>query len=95
VEILKQDAPEQPGQTRLAIYFMDSELKPLRSAPTSASFQPRAKKGARIPLTPTGDSEPSDAGGLASARFADPGEVTGTLSALIDGEPLSIAISIR
>jgi hypothetical protein len=95
VEVLRQDAPEQPGQTRLVIYFMDTERKPLRSAPASASFQPRGKKAAKIALTPTRDSEPSNASGLASAVVADPGEWIGTLSAKIDGEPLSIAIGIR
>jgi hypothetical protein len=95
VEVLKQDAPEQPGQTRLVIYFMDTERKPLRSAPAGVSFHPRGKKAPRISLTPTSDSEPSTASGLASALFADPGELIGSLSAKIDGEPLSIAISVR
>jgi hypothetical protein len=86
---------EHPGATRLVVYFMDSERKPLRSAPTGASFHPRGKKAARLSLTPAGDPKPSSIGGLASPAFADQGEITGTLSATIDGEPLSIAISIR
>jgi hypothetical protein len=66
VEILRQDAPEQPGATRLVVYFMDSERNPLRSAPTGASFHPRGKKAARLSLTPAGDPKPSSIGGLAS-----------------------------
>jgi hypothetical protein len=95
VEILKLDAPEKPGQTRLVIYFMDAERQPLLSAPISASFQPRGKKAAKISLAATGDSEPSNGSRLASALFTDPGELIGTLSAKINGELLSIAVSIR
>jgi hypothetical protein len=97
VEVLKQEEQQQQqsGEARLVLYFMDNEHKPLRTAPSKASFQPRGKKVPRISLAATGDSELSSASQLASAPFADPGEITGTISATIDGEPISIAISVR
>jgi hypothetical protein len=95
VEVIRQEAPGQPGQTQLVIYFMDTECKPLRSAPTKAIFEPRGKKAAKIALAPTAESEPAKAGTLVSAPFADPGDLVGSLSATIDNKPLSIAISVR
>jgi hypothetical protein len=77
------------------VYFIDPERKPLGSAPTAASFQPRDRKAATIPLNPTQDSDPSKAGGLASSPIDEPGDIVGTLSATIDRQPVSISISIR
>jgi hypothetical protein len=95
VEILRQDAPGQVGQIQLVIYFVDTECKPLPSAPTAAHFQPRGRRTATIALKPTQDADPSKAGGLASTPFDDPGDIVGMLSATIDSKPVSIAISIR
>jgi hypothetical protein len=95
VEALRQDAPDHVGQTRLVIYFLDMECKPLRSAPTAASFRPRGRGAATIALKPIPDAGPSKAGALASTPFEDPGDIAGMLSATIDGKPVSIAISIR
>ena len=95
VEVLRQDAPDQPGLTQLVIYFLDAECKPLPSASTTASFQPRGRGAAPVALKPVGDADPTKAGGLASAPFRDPGEVVGVISATIDSKPVSVAISIR
>jgi hypothetical protein len=95
VEVVRQEAPNRPGQTQLVIYFMDTECKPLRSPPAKAIFEPRGKKAAKIALTPIAVSEPAKAGGLASAPFVDPGDLVGLLSATIDHKPFSISISIR
>jgi hypothetical protein len=95
VEALRQDVPDKPGHTQLVIYFLDAECKPLTSAPTAASFLPKGRRPAPIALKPTGDTDPSKAGGLASAPFADPGGIAGTLSAAINSTPISISVSVR
>ena len=95
VEVLRHDTPDQAGRTQLVIYFVDSECRPLRSAPTAASFHPRGPRAAKIALKPTHDADPSKAGGLASTPFDDPGDIVGMLSGTIENQPISIAISIR
>jgi hypothetical protein len=95
VEALRQDAPDQPGRTQLVIFFLDADCKPLASAPTAASFLPKGRKAAPVALKPTGDTDPSKAGALASAPFSDPGDIAGVLSATIDRQPVAISISIR
>jgi hypothetical protein len=95
VEALRQDAPDHAGRTRLVIYFLDVERKPLRPAPTAASFLPRGRRAANVALGPIPDAGPSEAGGLASPPFDEPGDIVGLLSATIESRPVSIAISIR
>jgi hypothetical protein len=95
VEALRQDVPDNPGQTQLVIYFLDVECKPLTSAPTAASFLPKGRRPAPIALNQTGDTDPSKTGALATAPFSDPGDIAGTLSVTIDKKPVSISISIR
>ncbi len=95
VEVLQQEVPDQPAQTQLVVYFMDSECKPMSSAPSAVSFQPKGKKAGKIALTPTIDFDSSKAGGFASTPFAHPGEVAGMLSATIESKPVLVAISTR
>jgi hypothetical protein len=95
VEVLRQDVPDQPNLTQLVIYFLDAECKPLASASTVASFQPKGRRAAPVALKPTGDADPLKTGRLASAPFGDPGDIVGVLSATIESKPVSIAISIR
>jgi hypothetical protein len=66
VEVLRQEAPDQPGQTRLVVYFLDSACKPLPSAPSDATFQPRGVRSSRVMLTSMKESDPQKAGGLVS-----------------------------
>jgi hypothetical protein len=95
VEALRQDSPDQPGTTRLVIYFLDAECKPLPTAPTAASFQPRGRKLAPVALKLTAGADPQKAGELASTSFSDPGDIVGVLSATIVNKPVSVAISVR
>jgi hypothetical protein len=95
VEALRQDVPDKPGLTQLVIFFLDADCKPLASAPTAASFLPKGRKAAPVALKPTGDTDPSKAGALASAPFSDPGDIAGVLSATIDRQSVAISISIR
>jgi hypothetical protein len=95
VEALRQDAPAHADRTRLVVYFLDVERKPLRPAPTAASFLPRGRKATKLALEPIPDSGPSEAGGLSSPPFDEPGDIVGLLSATIESKPVSIAISIR
>jgi hypothetical protein len=95
VEVLRQDLPDQPGQTQLVVYFLDAGCNPLRPPATAASFRPRGRGAAPVAIKSTGDTAPSDAGRLASAPFRDPGEIVGVLSATIESTPVSVAISLR
>jgi hypothetical protein len=95
VEVIRHDNPDQPGQTQLVIYFMNPECKPMPSAPTNVSFQPRGKNAARIAFKLAADSDPATAGGLASATFADAGDIAGQITATIDSKPVSILINVR
>jgi hypothetical protein len=95
VEVLRRDTADRAGQTQLVVYFIDAECKPLRSAPTAASFQPRGRGATGLALKPTGDTDPSKAGELASAPFDNPGDIAGVLSATFDSTPVAIAISVR
>ena len=95
VEAVRQDVQDRPDMTKLVIYFLNADCKPLPSSSTAASFLPKGRRPAPIALKPTGDADPSKAGALASAPFTDPGDIAGTLSATINGTPVSISISIR
>jgi hypothetical protein len=95
VEALRQDAPDQPGRTQLLIYFLDAECKPIPASATNASFLPKGRRAEPVALKPSGDTDPSKAGGLASAPFSDPGAIAGVLSATIDRQPVAMSISIR
>jgi hypothetical protein len=95
VEVLRQDAPEQPGLTQLVVYFLDAACKPLPAASTAVSFTPKSRGAVPVALRPIGDADPAKAGGLASAPFRDPGEIVGLLSATIENEPVSVAINMR
>jgi hypothetical protein len=95
VEALRQDAPDQPGRTQLVIYFLDAECKPLASEPAAATFKPKGRGASPVVLKPLGNADPSKSGGLASAPFADPGEIVGELSVTIEGKPVSVPINIR
>jgi hypothetical protein len=95
VEVVRKDAPDGVGKTQLVVYFLDEACKPLASAPSEASFQTRGRGSVRIALKPAQDADPATAGGLASAPFDDPGEITGMLSATIDRAPVSIPITMR
>jgi hypothetical protein len=46
-------------------------------------------------LTSMKESDPQKAGGLVSPSFADPGELSGKLTAMFDRKPMSIAITVR
>jgi hypothetical protein len=94
-EVLRQDAPGQPGFTQLVVYFLDPERKALTSAATAVSFTPKARGATPVALKPIGDADPARAGGLASAPFRDPGEIVGLLSATIENKPVSLAINLR
>ena len=95
VEVIRHDDSNQPSQTQLVIYFTNPGCKPLPSAPTNVSFQPRGKNAARIAFKLTADSDPVTAGGLASATFTNAGDVAGQITATIDSKPVSIPINIR
>src|SRR5262245_24989375 len=95
VEVVRQEAPDQAGRTRIVVFFIDSGPKPLPSAPTTASLVPRGRKATAIALRPTQAADPSTSGGLASTPFDEPGDVAGLLSATIDGKPATIPISLR
>ena len=95
VEVLRQDAPEQPGSTQLVVYFLDAERKTLPAVSNGVSFKPKGQGAAPVALKPIGDADPAKAGGFASAPFRDPGEIVGLLSATVESKPVSVAITMR
>jgi hypothetical protein len=95
VEVVRQDAPEKPGLTRLVIYFLDAERQPLRSISKAVSFKPKGRNAAPVALKPVEGTDPTKEGELASDPFRDPGEIVGVLLATIENQPISIAINLR
>jgi hypothetical protein len=94
-EIVRQDAPDKPGQTRLLVYYYDAELKPLTPAPTAATLKPKGRGVPPVEFKPTGDPDPARAGELGSSSFQADGDVAGDLSTTIGGKPVTITISVR
>jgi hypothetical protein len=94
-EIVRQDTADKPGQTRLLLYYYDAELKPMTAAPTAATLKPKGRGATPVEFKPTGDADPAKAGELASSTFQADGDVAGEISAIIDGKPVAVAISIR
>jgi hypothetical protein len=94
-EVVRQDAPDRPGQTRLLVYYYDAGLKPMTPAPTAATLKPKGRGAPPVEFKPTGDSDPARAGELASPSFQADGDVAGELSTTIGGKPVTITINIR
>jgi hypothetical protein len=94
-EIVRQDAADRPGQTRLLVYYYDADLKPMAPPPTAATLKPKAKGLAPVELKPTGDPDPAKAGELGSSSFQADGDVAGELSTTIGGKSVTAAISVR
>jgi hypothetical protein len=95
VEVVRQDATDHPGQTQLVVHFLDAKQKSISSSVTNVSFAAKERKAAPIAFKPVTTADPARAGGLASAPFADPGEVAGLLSVTIDGKNVSVAVNLR
>jgi hypothetical protein len=94
-EIVRQDAPDKPGRTRLLLYYYGANLKPMTPAPTSATLKPKGRGVPQVELKPTGDPDPARAGELASPSFQADGDVAGELSTTIGGKPVTVTISVR
>jgi hypothetical protein len=94
-EVVRLDAADTPGQTRLLVYYYHADLKPMTPPPTAATLKPKARGLAPVELKPTGDPDPAKAGELGSPSFQADGDVTGELSTTIGGKPVTITINIR
>ena len=88
VEVVRQEAPDQPGRSRLLVYFLDAGLKPMTPSPASATLKPKQPRGVTIELKPAAD-------GLESPPFEAPGGIEGELTATVGGKPTAVTIGIR
>jgi hypothetical protein len=95
LEIVRQDVWGKPDQVRLILYFLDPDGKPMTPAPTSAALKPKEPRGQTVGFKPTTDADPSKAGALASTPFATSGDISGELSSIIGGKPISVTITVR
>ena len=95
VEIVRHGAPDKPDQARLLLYFFGPDDKPITPAPTSATLEPKGRKGKAIAFKPAADTDPSNAGALESPLLDTGGDIAGELSSTIGGKPVSVPINIR
>ncbi len=73
----------------MAFYFLGPDRKAMASAPAAATLKAEGKAAKPIDLGPGPD------GSLITPPMADAGEMSGTLSATIDGKEVSVPIAIR
>jgi hypothetical protein len=95
LEIVRQDVSGQPNQARLTLFFLDPDGKPISPAPTVATLKLREPRGKTIDFKPTGEADPSKAGGLEGPPFETSGDISGELSSTIGGKPVSVTITVR
>jgi hypothetical protein len=95
VEIVRQEVSGRPDQARLVLYFLDPEGKPITPAPTGASLKTREGRGNAVVFKPSGDADPTKAGGLESPPFGAGGDISGELTSTIGGKPVSVTINVR
>ncbi len=89
VEVAKQADPDKEGQVQVVIYFLGPNRQAMGSPPTAA----RLKLGGKS--TPPVDLGAGPDGSLITPPLPDVGEVTGTLTATIEGKEVSVPIAIR
>jgi hypothetical protein len=95
VELARQAVAEKPGITRLYLYGLDADMKPMTPMPTAVSLKSRGRGGKSFDFKPSSDPDPSKAGSLESPDLPDQGNVDGELSVTINGKPVTLSISIR
>jgi hypothetical protein len=95
IEVLRQESPEKAGESRLLVYCLDAEMKPLTPGATAANLKPRGRGGRPLELKPTNNPDPSRSGELASEPFKEPGEVSGELTLTIGDRPVTLAIGVH
>jgi hypothetical protein len=79
VEIVRRGATDKPDHARLLLYFFGPDDKPITPAPTSATLEPKERKGKAVAFKPAADTGPSNAGALESPQFDTGGDIAGEL----------------
>ncbi len=95
VEVVRQEASGKPDQSRLILYFLGPDGKPIAPAPTAAQLKPKERRAKAIDFKPAGDADPAKAGALESPPLEAVGDIAGELSSTIGGKPVRVTISIR
>jgi hypothetical protein len=95
VEVVRQTAADKPGVTRLYLYWLDAEMKPMTPAPTLATLKTRGRGTRSFDFKPSSESDPSKAGALVSPDLPDQGDIDGELSVTMNGKSVALSISIR
>jgi hypothetical protein len=93
VEVLKAPAPGNKKMTQVSLFFLDADKKPVSSPPPSATLK-LFTATPPIEFKPiTGD--PTKEGGLISTPFLDRDDMSGNLTASINGTSMTIPLTIR
>ena len=95
VEVARQAVADKPGVTRLYLYCLDADMKPMTPSPTAAALKSRGRGARSFDFKPSSDSDPSKAGALESPDLPDQGDIDGELSVTINGKPVTLSIGIR
>jgi hypothetical protein len=95
VEVARQAVADKVGITRLYLYGLDADMKPMTPMPTAASLKSRGRGGKSFDFKPSSDTDPSKVGSLESPDLPDQGDIVGELSVTINGKPVTLPISIR
>ncbi len=94
-EFVREEVPGTPPQTKLFIYFIDSDGKPIAAAPTDATLKLKERRTTPVSFKPTSGADPATAGALASAPFAINGDIAGELTATVGGKPVTVSVNVR
>jgi len=95
IEVVRRTVADKADLSRLSLYSLDAEMKPMTPSPTAATLKGRGRGGKSIDFKPSTDTDPSKAGGLESPDIPDQGAIDGELSMTIDGKPVTLSISVR
>jgi hypothetical protein len=95
IEVVRRAVDDKAGLSRLSLYFLDAEMKPMTPSPTAAILKGRGRGGLSVDFKPSTDTDPSKAGGLESPDLLDQGAIDGELKATVDRKPIALSISVR
>jgi hypothetical protein len=95
IEIVRQEVVGKPDSSRLILFYLDADQKPLTPAPTAATLKLRGRGARSIDFKPSSETDPSRAGGLESAEIPERGGIDGELSTNVNGKSVALAVSVR
>jgi len=94
-EFVREDVPGTPLQTKLFIYFINSDGKPIAAAPTTATLKLKERRTTPVSFKLSPAADPATVGALASAPFTINGDIAGELTATVGGKPVTVSVNVR